>query len=78
MEEAIKEDRMPAADHKPAPPDEVRKAIHEHCLRAQRRLRVLARESNDVLLAQALRSLRSAAALSAAPLDAGHWTQAHE
>ncbi len=52
----------------PAQPEEVREAIHAHCVRAQRRLRALARESNDVLLAQALRSLRSAAALSAAPL----------
>ena len=49
--------------------DEIRRAIRAHCERAQRRLRVLARERNDVLLAQALRSVNSAAELSSLPLQ---------
>jgi BMFP domain-containing protein YqiC len=71
-DDAIKEDAMtsstaaePLAD---AQADEVRRAIRAHCERAQRRLRVLARERNDVLLAQALRSVNSAAELSSLPL----------
>ena len=52
----------------PTPPEEINRAIHAHCERAQRRLRVLARERNDVLLAQALRSVKTAKALSAAQL----------
>ena len=54
-----------------AEPQEISRAIHTHCERAQRRLRVLARERNDVLLVQALRSVKSAAALSEAQLRAG-------
>jgi hypothetical protein len=52
------------------PPDRegVSRAIHAHCERAQRRLRVLARERNDALLSSALRSVSSAAALSKAQL----------
>lgn len=47
-----------------AHPEAISRAIHHHCERAERRLRTLARERNDVLIAQALRSVRSAAALS--------------
>lgn len=39
--------------------------IHAQCERALRRLRVLARERNDVLLSSALRSISRAAELSA-------------
>jgi hypothetical protein len=45
---------------------ELARAVHGQCDRALRRLRVLARESDDVLLAQALISVKRAAALSAA------------
>jgi hypothetical protein len=44
------------------------RAIHVQCDRALRRLRVLARERNDVLLSQALKSVRRAAELSAAQM----------
>ena len=54
-----------------AQPADVNRAIREHCERAQRRLRVLARERNDVLLTQALRSVATAAELSASQLRAG-------
>jgi hypothetical protein len=52
---------------------ELARAVHGQCDRALRRLRVLARESDDVLLAQALTSVKRAAALSGAyarPRDA--------
>jgi hypothetical protein len=72
MSTAIKEDSMTeSANIAPAVevgPEAISRAINDHCERALRRLRVLARERNDVLLSQALRSVRSAAALSAAPL----------
>ena len=55
--------------------EEISRAVQSHLARAERRLRVLARERNDVLLAQALRSVRSAAALSAAPLPATDWAR---
>jgi BMFP domain-containing protein YqiC len=43
-------------------------AIHAQCERALRRLRVLARERDDVLLSYALDSVRRAEALSAAQM----------
>jgi len=49
------------------PSAELVTAIHEQCERALRRLRVLARERDDVLLTYALDSVKRAAALSALP-----------
>lgn len=43
--------------------------INAQCERAIRRLRALARERNDVLLSQALRSVKRAAELSSGALD---------
>jgi hypothetical protein len=54
---------------------ELAHAVQSQCERALRRLRILARERDDVLLAQAMSSVRRAAALSAAysrPRDASH------
>ena len=39
--------------------------VHAQCERALRRLRALSRQHNDILLAQAMRSVRRAAELSA-------------
>ena len=47
------------------PNDELVSAIHEQCERALRRLRIVARERNDLLLSYALDSVRRASALSA-------------
>jgi BMFP domain-containing protein YqiC len=63
----------PAA-HEPSSA-ELARAVQSQCERALRRLRVLARERDDVLLAQAMTSVKRAAALSAAysrPRDASH------
>jgi hypothetical protein len=47
--------------------DELVSEIHAQCERALRRLRILARERDDILLTYALDSVRRAAALSAQP-----------
>ena len=74
------EEQMPAthtskpAAHEPSSA-ELARAVQSQCERALRRLRVLARERDDVLLAQAMTSVKRAAALSAAysrPRDASH------
>ena len=43
--------------------------IHTQCERALRRMRALARERNDILLAQAIRSVKRAAELSDSPVQ---------
>jgi hypothetical protein len=45
---------------------ELARDVHQQCQRALRRLRTLAREQDDVLLAQAMRSVNRAAAESCA------------
>jgi glucose-6-phosphate-specific signal transduction histidine kinase len=48
---------------------ELARDVHQQCQRALRRLRTLARERDDVLLSQAMRSVNRAAQLSAAQVS---------
>jgi hypothetical protein len=65
MEEKVPATRTAAPARGQAYTPELAHAVHSQCERALRRLRVLARERDDVLLAQAMTSVKRAAALSA-------------
>jgi BMFP domain-containing protein YqiC len=59
------EAEMRTAPSNQVPSEELVSAVHAQCERALRRLRVLARERDDVLIGYALQSVERASAMSA-------------